>query len=237
MAIDTKFLRTLQDHTVAKLLSEPLLQYVSIVAMRNQVKLAPEARVAPHLAGRNGKVGAGILVQLPIADPSEDADVPGAQMDIKLPIDILVKDDLSLVLSNGAGITAEEIAATVWVVLHQFLNRAIGSGNWTVGGFDPIEDRKGAYGYSVLLVVRGANDQPPKVTTPGFALAGGNVTLTSVEAGSAIYYTVNGAFPGSGEPTATLYAAPFAVVSGQTVLFAAQLANHLGSDVGMKTIP
>src|SRR5690348_7196376 len=100
MNIDTQFLRRFQDHVEAKLLSEPLLQSVSVVSMRNQVLQSISQRTAPHLAGRNSKVGAGILINLPAADPSPDADVPGAQMDALIWLDILVKDDISLVISN-----------------------------------------------------------------------------------------------------------------------------------------
>ena len=247
-AIQTNFLNTLQDHTLAKLLSEPLLQYVSIASQRHQVKLDIAARTAPHLAGRNGKVGAGILLQLPVADPDHDrSDVPGAQMLVKLPIDVLVKDDLSLVLSNGANITAEQIVTIVWLLLNQYLNQAVGSGNWYVEGFDPIEDRKGAYGYQLVLAVRAAHDQPDKCDAPIATFAGGNCTLTVQHAGAEIYFTTDGSFPGPYTPpagypanTATLYAAPFAVPSGTVLLVAAFVPNSstvIGSDVWTFTAP
>jgi hypothetical protein len=235
-APDTKFLRRFQDHTLAKLLSEPLLQYVSIASMRKQVLLKPEQRVVPHLAGRNGKVGAGILINLPLADPM-DADVPGAQLSVKLPIDILVADDLSLVLSNGAGITAEEVVIITWLLLNQYLNQALGSGNWTVAGFDPIEDRKGAYGYRLLLEVRFAEDQPDKVSAPTSVIAAGHATLSCATGGAAIYYTLDGSFPGPGNAAAILYAAPVVVSTGQQLLAAAYLANNIGSDVWQTIIP
>jgi hypothetical protein len=233
---DTKFIRRFQDHTLAKLLSEPLLNAVSIASMRNQVLLKPEQRAVPHLAGRNGKVGAGILINLPLADPT-DADVPGAQMSIKLPIDILVADDISLVLSNGAQITAEEIVVIVWLLLNQFLNQSLGSGNWFVVGFDPIEDRKGAYGYRLVLEVRFAADQPDKVSAPTAVIAAGHATLSCITPGAAIYYTLDGSFPGPGNSAAHLYTAPVAVSTGQELLAAAYLANYIGSDVWQTLVP
>ncbi len=246
--ITTNFLNTLQDHTLSKLLSEPLLQSVSIASQRHQVKLDITARTAPHMAGRNGKVGAGILIQLPVADPDHDrSDVPGAQMLVKLPIDILVKDEISLVLSNGANITAEQIVTIVWFLLNQYLNQAIGSGNWFVDGFDPIEDRKGAYGYQLVLAVRAAQDQPPKVAAPIVTFAGGNATITCATAGAQIYFTTDGSFPGPYTPpagypanTSTLYAAPFAVASGTVILVTGYLQNSqttIGSDVWTFTAP
>jgi len=237
-APDTKFLRAFQDHTEMKLNSESLLQYVAIVSQRKQVKLDATKRVAPHIAGRNGKVGAGLLIGLPVIDPA-DNDVPGAQMVVKLPIDILVKDDLSLVLSNGAGVSAEEVLVITWQLLHQFLNKYLGTGNWTVAGADPIEDQRGAYGYQLVLEVRFGSDQPDKTPTPTFSLAGGNVTLTPFP-GSTAYYTLDGSFPANSatiNPATHLYAAPFAVTSGQTVLWAAYQANYISSDVWAETIP
>ena len=244
--IDTTFLNRIQDHALAKLLSEPLLQYVGIAAMRHMVKLDVAARVAPHLAGRNGKVGVGILIGLPYADPL-DSDVPGAQMSVKLPIDFMAKDDLSLVLSNGANLTAEQIAITGWLLLSQFLNQSVGSGNWYVAGFDPIEDKKGAYGYRLILEVRFASDEPTKVDAPVAVFAGGNCTLTVQAAGAKIYYTTDGSFPGPYTPpagypanTSVQYAAPFAVASGTVILVAAYLLNSqtvIGSDVWKFTAP
>ena len=239
---DTTFLRRFQDHGLAKLLSEPLLQYVCIASMRKQVLVKPDQRVIPHLAGRNGKVGAGVLLGLPLADPM-DADVPGAQMTVKLPIDILVADDISLVLSNGARITAEEIVVIVWQLLNQFLNQSLGSGNWYVAGFDPIEDRKGAYGYRLILEVRFAADQPAKVSAPTAVIAAGQATLTCATPGATIYYTLDGSFPGPGAlnaagiPSANLYTAPVAVSTGQQLLAAAYLANNIGSDVWQTLVP
>ena len=236
MSLDTQFLRRFQDHTLAKLLSEPALQYVSIDSVRNQVKLNPEARVAPHLAARNGKTGAGILIGLPLADPVEH-DVPGAQMEVKLPLEILVADDISLVISNGAGITAEEIVTLCWMLLHQLLNQALGSGNWFVSGFDPIEDKRGAYGYRLVLTVRFAEEQPAKVDAPVCVIAAGHATLTTQLAGATIYYTLDGSFPGSGNAAALVYATPVVVASGQQLLTAAYKTNYLGSDIWQTIIP
>jgi hypothetical protein len=131
--------------------------------------------------------------------------------------------------------------------LNQLLNQAIGGGNWFVDGFDPIEDRKGAYGYRLVLAVRGAQDQPPKVDAPVAVFAGGNCTLTVQAAGAKIYYTVDGSFPGPYAPpagypanTSVQYAAPFAAASGTVILVSAYLPNSqttIGSDVWKFTAP
>jgi hypothetical protein len=241
-------LNRLQDHLLGKLLSEPLLKFVSVAEMRKMVKLDVAARVAPHLAGRNGKVGAGIIIGLPVADPAKaDNDIPGAQFESRIPLDILVKDDISLVVSNGAGITAEQIAITVWLLLSQFLNQATGSGNWTIEGWDPIEDKKGAYGYRIVIVARGAEDQPAKVAAPTANFAGGNCTLTTATGGAIIYYTTDGTFPGPWTAPAgytanssQAYSAPFSAPTGTQICACAFIANStttIGSDVWFFTAP
>jgi hypothetical protein len=99
------------------------------------------------------------------------------------------------VLSNGAGLTAEQITIIGWLLLSQFLNASVGGAIAYVSGFDPIEDQKGAYGYRLVLSVRGSNDQPDKVDAPIATFAGGNCTLTVQRAGATIYYTTDGTLP------------------------------------------
>jgi hypothetical protein len=244
-AIDTTFLNRLQDHSLAKLLSEPILKYVSVAAMRHMVRLDVAQRTAPHLAGRNGKVGGGILIGLPYLDPTDD-DVPGAQMSVKLPIDILVRDDLAN-LSNGCQLTSEQITILVWLLLAQFLNQAVGSGNWFVAGADPIEDKKGAFGWRLILEVRSALDQPQKCANVTATFAGGKCTLACATGGVTIYYTTDGSFPGPYTPsagypanTSSVYAGAFAAASGTVICAAAYIANSttvIGSDVWTFTAP
>jgi len=253
--IDTTFIRRFQDAITGKLLSEPLLNYVSIVSHRFQVTQAIAQRIIPHLAGRNGKVGAGVLVNLPAADPSKDADVPGAQMDALIWLDILSKDDINLVATNGANITAEEILVIIWFLLNQWLNQGIGSGNMYVDGFDPIEDRKGAYGYRIQIRLRLAEDQPAKVAAPTISFAGDNASLACATNGAVIFYTTDGSLPGPwlanpGDTpnTSQPYNAPVAVPSGATILAAAYIGAfvngvwqgnpaYIGSDVWSATAP
>ncbi|MDE2019401.1 MAG: chitobiase/beta-hexosaminidase C-terminal domain-containing protein [Patescibacteria group bacterium] len=240
---DATFLRDLQNHCQAKLLSEAGLSKVVIVCQRNQVLLDVASRQAPHLGLRNGYTGAGIQIGLPSAEPTDD-DIPGAQFWAKLPISILVKDDISLVVSNGAGITAEEIVYWVWRYLSQFLNQYLGSGNWTVAGFDPIEDQAGAYGYMMVLQVRRADDQPPKCSNVTGAWNAGSIVLQCTTPGATIYYTTDGSFPGPwvaqegiAANTSQQYAAPVAVASGTVVLAAAWANGFDGSDVWAFTAP
>ena len=244
MSADLTFIRRFQDHLAAKLLSEPLLQYVAIVEQRKQILVDVAARTAPYLALRNGKTGVGILINLPSADPA-DADIPGAQMDVLIWLDILSKDDINLVVSNGANFPAEGVLTTTWLLLNQWLNQGLGSGNLFVDGFDPIEDRKGAYGYRLQLRLRMAQDQPDKVSAPVPDLETIATVLfcriTNIAEGALCYYTLDGSFPGPGNAAALLYDNnPFDVsglASGATILAACYKNNTIGSDVWAITIP
>ena len=88
----------------------------------------------------------------------------------------------------------------------------------------------------------------PEIATADIGGGLVQVTLTDQQpgGGSLIYYTTDGTFPGygntipgnpipSGQPfgggTAQVYAAPFNVPSGATVLFAAYIAGFTGSNV------
>lgn len=172
--MDTTFLRRWQQHLEAKLLSEPLLNKVAIALMLNQVLLQPELRKVPHLAGRSLTVGnlttvyvgSGILINLPICIPSEDRDVPGAQLDAVIYIDIFNSDDVALAGDTGSGLTAEAILTIVWMIVNQFLDKDIGSGNATVETVMPIEDSHGAYGYRLPVKLRMAQDEPAKCAAP-----------------------------------------------------------------------
>ena len=246
-APDTKFIRRFQDHILFRLLASTRLQYVSITSMRHQVQLKPEQRTAPHVAGRNGKVGIGVLVNLPVADPSADADVPGAQMDSLIWLDILSNDNLNFGLSNGANVSAEEVLAIIWQLLNQWLNKGIGSGNVFVDGFDAIEDKSGAYGYRIQVRLRMATDQPDRCSAPVGVINAGTLTLTCATAGAAIYYTTDGSMPGNYAPpasypanTSLAYAGPVNVAglaSGTTILFSSAKAGLDESDVWRIDVP
>lgn len=246
-AIDTAVIRRFQDHIISKLLSEPLLQYVPIVEMRRQIRLDVAQRTAPHLAGRNGKVGVGILVNLPLMDPAVDDDIPGMQADVLLYLDITSKDDINLVNSNGANLSAEDVLTIVWLLVNQWSNTGIGSGAIYVDGADPIEDKKGAYGYRLAVRMRTAQDQPTKTDAPTASFSGGRCTLHVNASGATIYYTTDGSMPGpwTANPggtanTSTVYSSPFTVASGTVILAAAFVLNStstIGSDVRQYTAP
>ena len=192
-------------------------------------------------------MGVGILVNLPLMDPAEDDDIPGMQADVLLYLDIMSKDDINLVNSNGANLSAEDVLTIVWLLVNQWSNTGIGAGNIYVDGADPIEDKKGAYGYRVGLRMRTAQDQPTKVDAPTASFSGGHCTLHVNASGATIYYTTDGSMPGpwtanagATANTSTTYSGSFTVASGTVILACAFIPNStstVGSDVRSYTAP
>jgi hypothetical protein len=73
---------------------------------------------------------------------------------------------------------------------------------------------------------------------PAASAAAETVTLTDQQPGdgSAIFYTIDGSFPGAGNPNAVLYTIPFTVAGGTVVRTAAYNGNLQGSMVDTFTV-
>ncbi len=82
----------------------------------------------------------------------------------------------------------------------------------------------------------------PQTASPSFSLAGGHyttpqlLTLTDSTAGASIYYTTNGTIPTT---SSTLYTAPIAISTSETVIAVAASPAHTNSNLSAKayTIP
>jgi hypothetical protein len=67
----------------------------------------------------------------------------------------------------------------------------------------------------------------PTLTDPVIANASNTITISSIPAGSAVYYTTNNEYPGP--RTGTLYATPFVITGGEKIKARAWLAGYKGS--------
>ena len=67
----------------------------------------------------------------------------------------------------------------------------------------------------------------PTRPMPAISQAGAVIALTCATSGASIYYTLDGSWPGSGNPEAVLYSAPVTLEAGSHDLrVAAQKADH-----------
>ena len=241
----TDLLYQLQSDAAARGNSEPDFQYLPFAMYRQAVFATEIQKRLPHLAGKNGKVGVGALVMMPMIT-GEDPNIATPQGDVLFPVHIIEQPEINMA-SGGTGVTAEQWALLVRAFFHQWSDRGQIILMQDTQAIQPIpgleEQYKGCVGYQVLFRGRLADQSYPQCATPSFSCdASGNVTLSTND-GSAIYYTTDGSFPGPGNTagthgacTAILYAAPFQVPSGTVVNYASFQAGLRGSDAMQSTV-
>ena len=111
-------LLTLQQDLVDKLNSESWFYYVSVVSLRKQVITQEIQRRLPHLSGKNGRKGCGVMVNMPRIDAIQP-NLAALQGDILVGIDVIEQPEINF-NPGGTMLTAEETARAVRGTLHQF---------------------------------------------------------------------------------------------------------------------
>jgi hypothetical protein len=239
----------LQRDLLHKLLSEPLLADLNIVALRDLQSLQSglgediEALQQAYLVWttpRAGgtRIGCGVIIGMPTKE-YRFPNVAGPERACAIDITTIEDPLLNLAASEtSTGKTAEEWSDLIEAILHQFLIEALGT--VYVSRSEPDRDIQGTVAYVSRFSVEIARDEIAEVAPPDVAHAAGEVTLTCSTPGAAIYYTRNaealGSFPGPGNPAALLYSAPFAVSAGDLLRVAAYLAGARGSLIVYATI-
>ena len=228
-------LRQLQEDFYGRALAAEPLDEVALVLVRKDYSEQELQRLLGTVKGRGGKVGAAVLVNMPVLSVS-DPDVPGPRTSIVQTLTVLEHPTINAG-STGCGKTAEQIALSLLQLFHHFNPAGIsqvfvGSTAAIVpeGGFD------GLVGYTVTLQAPLQLSAQRKVATPRIAAAPtsglpATVTITCATVGASIYTTTDGSYPSASNPNATLYAAPFEVAAAATVRATASLSGLQQSDV------
>lgn len=226
----------LQSDVLHKLLSESLLDNVNMVSLRaiQAMEAADDptkitAAMMVWTTPRNGKVGAGLIVGMPTIE-SVQPSVSGPERTLNLPVAIFEDPILNGYGENKVGLTAEEIVDLVESILHQFGIEGLGVSLYPKRS-TPNTDTQGIIRYDTTLIAEMPRSAITQCAIPTLDENAGTITLTGA-AGEDVYYTTDGTFPGSGNPTAILYAAPFVIAAGTTVRWAAYKALMRGSDAG-----
>lgn len=191
-------------------------------------------------------------------DPTQSGKLPGATVEVLMPAiktnlanapgpvvtleqRLTVKENPTLNLAEGGtNLTAEEIAVQILQTLHQFYLGGICQALYPAPeAIVPNHGFPDLVAYDVVLQAT-FNLTPPARTGWPPPPVENSLTLTFTNNPSdptaSIYTTTDGSFPGPGNATASLYAAPFAVTGGTVVRWAAYAAGKLGSSTGMATI-
>ncbi len=230
-------LEQLQSDVTARLLSESTLVSIPCKSLR-KMRLQSELDLAllyatPRDTGT--KIGAGIMVGMPTLDV-EHPNTPGPALTLTLPIRIYEDPLTNLNPNLGTLLTAEEISTLVIQLLHQLRIEGLCGLYAGKDSMHPSDAPDGVIAYEVLLRAELAQDIILRVTLPEISETDLTVTLTPVEPGTMIWYTLDTTYPGSGNTAAIIYSAPFLVPAGTVVRWAGYKQNWQASDVGQATI-
>jgi hypothetical protein len=228
----------LQQDLADKINSETAFSAISCATYRSMVISQEIEKRVPHLTAKNGTKGCGIIVLMPTMT-GIFPNVTPPQGEIKLSFWIVENPEINF-NAGGTQLTCEQVARMLrqCVNLFQIEGKLALYQEATV--IQPIIGIERIYpgccGYQVHMTGRMSETAVPKCVLPTLSETSSTITLSTTDEGAAIYYTLDGTFPGSSNATAALYAAPFAVTVGQTVRWASYLAGYYGSDAGQATI-
>lgn len=234
-------LEQLQSDVEHCLLSMHLLRHVTITAVRPRSSgevLNIQTKINNTLAGlsvRNGKRGLGVIVGMP-----EMRDVNPNMRTVKGELVLvmnLIENPLINEGADGTGLTAEALA---WLLATTLPQTNLAPGGQIIADKDLIApqpesvmEKRIEYRVTLRMLTHAAPVE--KVATPAVQHASGTLTLSCTTSGAAIYYTLDGSYPGPGNAQATLYSAPVSVATG-ALRTAAHHDDMASSDVAAVTL-
>ena len=232
MNTDALILKRVQDDLLAKLLSEPELQHVTVVEHTKLLTGSETQVAAVWMQSRNDKLGTAIVVAAPWFE-NEAAATAMTKVLLVMPLWVICHPDTALATAAGSGVSAEAAVLTARRLLRGWAVEGVGSFFTEGRSFEQFQPPANldVVGYQLLLKCTLLQADCARVAVPTFSQSGSTVTLACVTASSTIYYTLDGSFPGPGNSAALTYASPFTVTSGQTVRAAAYHATLSGSPV------
>jgi hypothetical protein len=210
----------------ARLQQDPFFQVGIPVLM--ELKGITERDIAMRIQTanqQNGKVGTVVVVLMPILE-ADAPNAPGPRYKTIYEIQVIDYPMMRRQVVGGTTISADECADRTRQILHRF---NMGRGQTLYfDGMQPRAVPEGKVSYVVKFNKMGV-DNPP-AAAPSIAISpqtAGNqtVTLTCADASAAIWYTLDGSYPGSNpvaSPTAARYSGPFSVAAGQLLRTAAE---------------
>jgi Chitobiase/beta-hexosaminidase C-terminal domain len=231
-------LRQIQEDCFARLLTEPSLATVSMILQRKAVTQAMVTEMLSVRAGRGGKIGACVIVEMPTISV-QYPNVPGPRGTITQSFTAIEHPTLNG-SSAGTGMDAEQISIAVLRLFHYFSIFGTSS-TFIASGPSIIPDLSfdGMVAYQVRLQTELALAPSAKVANVVIAPNGGAhgqaVALTSATLGASIYYTLDGSYPSSavrpGVAPSLLYSGPVTPSAACTLRAAAEYAGLQESDI------
>jgi Fn3 associated len=227
-------IESVQPDVYYKLLTEPWFENIAVFKIREKRLDSEVNRALAGLAGQNGKGGATIEVLM----PSLKSALPETAGPIcTLEQSFIVKEQPTVNQgANGTGLSVEQIAVNLAQTFQLFYLGGPMQGFYAAPEFykyQPVPNGSPFIAVAVVLQATFALTPLARTLAPAASAVGETVTLTDQQpgGGSAIYYTTDGSFPGSGNPAAVEFSTPFTVASGTLVRAAAYNGALQGSMV------
>lgn len=179
---------------------------------------------------KTGKVGSCVIVLMPELEAPE-GESPGPVVEMVQSVQVITHR-LFNDGENGTGKSSEQIAANVLNLLHRYIPFHLG---WVMMAdrrpVRPERAQDGVVSYLVVTRMTAALGRTAKVSAPQVMQAGAEVSLSTASAGAALYYTLDGTYPGPANEAATLYTVPFTPADLPAMLrVCGYLADHIPSD-------
>jgi hypothetical protein len=227
-------IESVQPDVYYKLLTEPWFGNIAIFKVREKRLDTEVNRALAGLAGRNGMGGASIEVLMPtLKSALPDTAGPVCTLEQKF----IVKEQPTVNQgAHGTGLSVEQIAVNLAQTFQLFFLGGPMQGFYAAPTFYEYISTAADVPFIPLAVTLRATFALTALTrtlVPAASAVAETVTLTDQQpgGGSALYYTTDGSFPGSGNPNAMLYTTPFTVASGTVVRAAAYNGALQGSMV------
>lgn len=180
-------------------------------------------------------VGAGLLVEMP-EFVANSPGVTGSPATWGINVVAFEERNTNLTPGTGTMITNEQYAQLAIDILQMTYIYGFGTLQVKTNAITPAHDwmtyKPGIIASRASFYATVGRQQSIRTAFAVPTIAGGMCTITCADGAAVIYYTIDGSMPvaynsttNSTPGTATLYTAPFAVTSGQTVLTAARNPN------------
>lgn len=241
-----KTILLLQEDLVGRIQSDTELAGIAVLSERT-ADLEHEIAIGLGIdTGSNGKAGAMIVVQQPVAG-DEMPNVMFGALNLDFSILVLEEPRINQDPVMGTGKAALEIARRVARIIKHYrpgmLGRIFRSGSPFIAPAQAmVQDAGGNWhapvAYAVNVSTAEADDVAYTKVSPVSISAAGSVvpqtvTLTTTAVGAEIYYTTDGSYPSAAN--GTLYSAPVSVTGACTLRAAAYLDGSIPSDVSGAT--
>jgi len=214
-------LTSIQQEVADCLLADPFFATIPVL-VENPRDVSYELQTSVAAAGTYGVV---LVPQALVNAPN----APGPFFD---PVEIAVRFHENVPVSTGPH--ALEVAETALALLHLFRPTTINEVLTAAPTALRMVNEPNVVAYEIQVRTQaGASYAIPQLDAPSISSAGSlspqTVTLSSDQAGAAIFYTLDGSQPAPRGPTSILYTAPFDVAAPSLLRTRAWLAGFVAS--------